>query len=235
MRSIIKTLFSFILMAALLTSVSCSREPEKKTIEENYIEINGIKVAKGNLISNGMNGAKIGKPTDGGLYFQFGSLIGWSETGDNPTIVAKPIGYTGSTTWSKNWKGSPSNENVALGTGDPCKHYLGRTWRLPTKEECKTIINEANNSTSWQAIEGWSWHSSPAGMLHHSGLFFPAFGYRSGSNGHLSLLGSDSYYWSASPSGDSNGYGLFANNNFVSPHDNNIRSDGFTIRCVQDK
>ena len=44
----------------------------------NAVLINGIWWATGNLVADGPNGCRIGAPTDCGLYFQFGSLIGWS-------------------------------------------------------------------------------------------------------------------------------------------------------------
>ena len=53
--------------------------------------------ADGNLIAKGEHGAEIGATTDGGLYFQFGSLLGWADgtTGDGkgmpPTSVAATI------------------------------------------------------------------------------------------------------------------------------------------------
>ena len=53
--------------------------------------------ADGNLIAKGENGAEIGAKTNGSLYFQFGSLLGWAggATGDGkgmpPTSVAATI------------------------------------------------------------------------------------------------------------------------------------------------
>ena len=51
--------------------------------QTNAIKIGNLWWAKGNLVAAGVRGAggqgaaKIGEPNDAGLYFQFGSLIGW--------------------------------------------------------------------------------------------------------------------------------------------------------------
>lgn len=212
---------------------------ENKLIKssKDYIEVNGVKVAKGNLVANGSNGAQIGKPTDVGLYFQFGSLIGWSTTG-NATIAIKPVGYTGTTAWNNSWAGDPSNKNIASGTGDPCKYYLGDTWRLPTKEEFKTIMSGVNDNTVWGSVNKWSWlvsgASGASGALHDSGLFYPASGYRSGGSGGLGNVGSSGSYWSASPDGSTSGYSLYFSSGIVSPQLAFYRVDGFPVRCVQE-
>ena len=58
--------------------------------EDNFIEIGNLKWATGNLVANGEHSCKIGEPTDGGLYFQFGSLIGWAggASGDGRGVPA---------------------------------------------------------------------------------------------------------------------------------------------------
>ena len=42
-----------------------------------YIELHGLYWATGNLVADGPNGCKIGAPQDCGLFFQFGSLVGY--------------------------------------------------------------------------------------------------------------------------------------------------------------
>ena len=63
---------------------------------------------------------------------------------------------------------------------------------------------------------------------HH---IFPASGYRNNSNGSLSNVGSNGYYWSASANNSNNGHNL----NFNSSNwnwNNNNRSNGFPVRAV---
>lgn len=45
--------------------------------DEIYVASTGLFWATGNLVARDGNNCKIGVPSDGGLYFQFGSTIGW--------------------------------------------------------------------------------------------------------------------------------------------------------------
>lgn len=74
---------------------------------DDGVNVNGLIWAKGNLVAadgvaggieNGTNGTKvkIGAPTDGGLYFQFGSLIGWK--GGNAASLGRGVGIPHGTT-----------------------------------------------------------------------------------------------------------------------------------------
>lgn len=195
------------------------------------IEINGLKWATGSLVADGANGAKIGTPTDNGLYFQFGSLIGWNSTGA-ATIAVRPVEYSGRTFWNSSWSGDPTTENTATGTGDPCKYYLGGTWRLPTMAEYSTLFN---HSANWANATGWSWIPSSASAVHTSGLEFPAFGCRSYIGGTLSRVSTYGYYWSSSLSDNSLGcYLNFNVNDLYSIYNFTNQSNGFSVRCVRD-
>lgn len=197
----------------------------------NYIEVNGIKVAVGNLVADGANSAKIGAATDVGLFFQFGSLIGWSTT-DSPTIAVKPATYAGGDSWDSSWKGDPAIENIATGTGDPCKYYLKGTWRLPTTDEYKTLFNNVTTKT-WADSGGWSWDDNSESATHTDGLTFPMTGYRGNTNGFLINSFPFGYYWSASPSDDNRGYNLVFTSSIVIPSNPITRTNGYPVRCVQ--
>ena len=183
-----------------------AKEADTPTASE-YIEVNGIKVAVGNLVADGAHGAKIGKDTDGGLYFQFGSLVGWSGSanadgtgrGKNNDVelsaVVTPEGYS-ATGWDASWAGDPTADTPSAGTGDPCRYYLKGTWRLPTKAECETFIPEYSN--------GWSWDDSSKSATHTSGLKIPASGMRY-VGGKLFGVEAGAVYWSATSDAE-NGY-----------------------------
>lgn len=199
--------------------------------------------ATGNLVADGDNKAKIGEPTDGGLYFQFGSLIGWSTTG-SPAIAVKPAVFNGKEGWAetgKIWQGTTgtvpftevgsNTEDEKAGVGDPCRYYLGDTWRLPTKDECvKLFENHGYPSTG-----PWKWENSSATATNSKlNLMFPAWGYRDGGNkGTLADVGEFGYYWSASPDG-ANGYNLGFSTNAVKPNSSSNRADGQPVRCVRE-
>ena len=64
-----------------LATVGLKDAPINTPRSSDYVVIGGVKWAKGNLIGVNNRECKIGNPTDFGLYFQFGSLIGW-KSGD---------------------------------------------------------------------------------------------------------------------------------------------------------
>lgn len=159
--------------------VRCVRD-----LTPNEVTVNHLEWATGNLVADGNSGCKIGAPTDGGLYFQFGSLIGWSggATGDgtgrgtdmvNPVLAIKvqpkDCLYT-STDWAstvKIWQGTtgtvPQPAPGATGTngiGDPCRYYLGGIWRLPTQAECNALFGQTpafSNKLTWEEATAVGW------------------------------------------------------------------------------
>lgn len=198
-----------------------------------YIEVNGIKVAKGNLVADGENGAKIGEPSDLGLYFQFGSLVGWNTENSRATIAIKPADCE-VTSWNADWQGNPSVENTQAGTGDPCKYYLKGSWRLPTQGELNTLVRNGGypDGPDWTA-EGTFEAGSQSYATHKSGLKLPAAG--ACNNGFLSNQGSFGSYWSSSVSVDMEDYAIC-----LSFHKTSLfpasspRSSGFSVRCIQE-
>lgn len=217
--------------------------------DPNVITVNGINVAVGNLVADGKGGCKIGAYTDNDLFFQFGSLIGWSATGD-PAIAVKPANFDDSgdkAEWDANGKtwqgatgtvpfttaGSGTTDEIA-GIGDPCRYYLGGTWRLPTKEEFDKIFEGHNNYTgTWKKEGDFSAGSSSYAVHNDTGLKFPASGYRL-NNGKLSGLVSGRY-WSASASTSTAGYVLSFNSSLVNLGSGSTRTVGLAVRCVRDK
>ena len=194
------------------------------------IELNGLKWATGNLIANGANDLMIGTPTDRGLFFQFGSLLGWSENGD-PAIVVRPADYSGSTSWNSTWTGNAATENTATGTGDPCKYYLGGGWRLPTMHEYYKLFDYT--LTSWAGTIGWSWASTPPSAVHTSGLTFPVSGYRHESSGILLDENSFGYAWSSSLTVTNQGHYMGFGANYVTGSAQGSRAFGNPVRCVR--
>lgn len=93
---------------SVLTTLKCngvdvvldSRSTAITVLNPTTLQYETTHWAKGNLIASGARGqgglgaAKIGDPTDGGLYFQFGSLIGWK--GGNQKNAANPGNGIGS-------------------------------------------------------------------------------------------------------------------------------------------
>ncbi len=212
--------------------------------------IDNVLWATGNLVADGANGCKIGEPTDYGLYFQFGSLLGWSggANGDGTglgtpdlEVKVKPVDYKGETKWSSAYykdgdRGTsvPLTFDPSTGIGDPCRHYLGKPWRLPTREEYKKLFDNVGNATSWGSVPNWDWQSSPAGAIHKKRMFFPASGYRNAGAGSFTDVGTGGFSWSSTVDNTSSGYVLYFYWSGVYPVHNFSRPNGFSVRCVQD-
>jgi hypothetical protein len=131
---------------------------------------------------------------------------------------------------------STSSEYYWMGTGgstttpgvktiiDPCPYG----WRVPA---WRSVLSP------WSGLSttGATWGSgTTAGYTWASVGFWPASGYRDGSDASLGYLSTRGYYWSASPS-SSSGYHLGFSSGSVDVTDNGgRRSNGFAVRCVQE-
>lgn len=213
-----------------------------------------IEWAKGNLVADS-SGCKIGEPNDGGLHFQFGSLVGWTggATGDgtgrgtdNTTpalaIVIRPANFNSANeAWAatgKIWQGTTgtvpfteagsASADEKAGVGDPCHYYLGGTWRLPTNDEYTKLLE--NNG--YPSTGPWKQENNSA-INSTLNLTFPSSGYRDGT-GNLADVGEYGYYWSASPSSGS-GYNMSFSVSSMNPSGESNRADGSPVRCVQEK
>lgn len=214
------------------------------------IEVNGIKVAIGNLVANGPHDCKIGKPADAGLYFMFGSLIGWAggEKGDGTGSLLGIPSYTFYAEGAvapigrivpKNAWNDPDRWTGTSGTvppeHDPCTHYLGKPWRLPTKEDFNKIMNQTDNNNYLWATSDWYFNTIDA--KHKSkDLQLPAARYRDGYDGNLMYDKGKNYYWSSTcnPNNEGSGYYLFFNSLEIAPGSFS-RLNGCPVRCVQDQ
>lgn len=217
---------------------------------DDFITVSGIKVAVGNLISDGKGGCKIGADNDGGLFFPFGSLIGWSGSanadgtgrGDksvNASVVVTPVGYEGATTWIESWhvqfdlSQDPNANNVKEGKGDPCRYYLKGTWRLPTNDELKRIFD----INGFDYRNDWSWDTETKAASHTSGLKLPASGSRSEFRWNVILNDVDSkgYYWSSTPVLNTNPPSAYVINLYANVENRSyFQSYGLPVRCVKD-
>lgn len=225
-------------------------------LEENEtIRVGNVEWSMGNLVANGASGCRIGEPTDGGLYFHFGSLIGWSggATGDGTgaagtpalEVKVKPSAYTGSAVWPAGYTttGNVSmTANSAAGTGDPCRYYLGSPWRLPTNTECAALYSNVANSAAWTDCATGAWQATPAGSWAGPGaklangstsIFIPVSGIRVSADGSLGK-GSWGYCWSSVQYDPSYGYFLNFDVGGVGPQDSGNRPLGLPVRCVKD-
>ena len=248
-------------------SIRCVKDAPttpKAPAASDYVEINGLRWAKGNLVADGPNNAKVGAPTDAGLYFQFGSLVGWAgganwngtgapSTAPATTIVLRPNGYRGGTAWGTVGyftAGTNANtvvtnfpDNGAAGVGDPCRFYLGGTWRLPTNYEYAALYSNVDNGATWASCPMGAWQASPTGAWAGTGaksanplnsVFFSAAGYRFNTTGALSSVPNNGYYHASVVYDGSKQFYVTFGNNSVYPVYNTSRQHAFSVRCVEE-
>ena len=114
-------------------------------------------------------------------------------------------------------------------------------WRLPTYEELLSLVDAESEWTVVNRVQGRLVGTAP------NQLFFPATGFRT-TEGRLGGVGSWGFYWSSTPATIGNWiYDLSSTQDIRAPTawrlyitsdntgvDNNIRSFGFSVRCVAD-
>ena len=164
----------------------------------DFVEIAGIKWATCNV------GAE--KPTDTGLYFQWGDRKGYT---------ADEVGKVKRFNW-KDYK-HHNDKRITKYTefdgklvldlcDDAAFAYMGHGWRMPTLEDFRCLVN--NTTQRWTN----NYHrSGVAGMVFTDRtdktkqLFFPAIGYCI--DGDIYSVGWSGYYWSCSLCSGSELYG----------------------------
>jgi uncharacterized protein (TIGR02145 family) len=143
------------------------------------IKINGVCWATCNVASPGTFAAN---PQTAGMFYQWGSNIGWSST--NPLTASDGINV---------WRIlSDGSFDVWLPENDPCP----AGWRVPTKEELDCLNSADNYWGNLSGVNGrFFGNEEPK-------LFLPAVGWRDFTSGTLYLVGPRSYYWSSTIGGD---------------------------------
>ena len=175
--------------------------------EEIGVVINGITWATRNVDSPGTFTAN---PEDAGMFYQWGSNVGWSST--NPLEASDGI---------HTWRNLSETGNVWKAEKDPCPPG----WRVPTKAELESLISSGSE---------WKQKNGVIGRWFDNGrVFFPAAGYRYYSYGSLYDVGSGGNDWSSTPSSSS-----YACSTSFGSGDaytfNYSRSNGFSVRCVSE-
>ena len=92
--------------------------------------------------------------------------------------------------------------------------------------------SEINGTWSSSSLKGWNFYTDSSKS---KTIFFPASGYRYRSNGMVSNVSSDGFYWSAVPSSPTKGHYLYFSSLEVIPlSTSNYRAVGFGVRSSQE-
>ena len=202
----------------------------KKTISGQhngfeFVEIAGIKWATCNV------GAE--KPTDTGLYFQWGDRKGY---------IADEVGKTKIFDWwhYKHFNGKrltkyneSDNKYVLDLYDDAAFAYMGHGWRMPTQDDFRCLFESA--------IHRWTSNYQNSGVAgtvftdrtdESKELFFPVTVYCHG--GAVESVGDVGFYWSSSHCSDDvfYAYRLVFGNDFVYWGGYSSRYQGFPIRGI---
>lgn len=92
--------------------------------------------------------------------------------------------------------------------------------------------SEINGTWSSSSLKGWNFYTDSSKS---KTIFFPASGYRYRSNGMVSNVSSDGFYWSAVPSSPTKGHYLYFSSLQVIPlSTSDYRAVGFGVRSCQE-
>ena len=150
------------------------------------------------------------KPEDYGNYYA------WGETSTKSTYSE-----SNSKTYGKQMYDIKGNSQY-----DAARANWGGTWRLPTKTECKELVDRCTwKWTTQNGVDGYK-VTGPNG----NSIFLPAAGYRTSS---LSSVGSRGDYWSSTPPNSKYAYTLYFKSSGLGMNDYN-RSFGQSVRPVSE-
>jgi len=120
---------------------------------------------------------------------------------------------------------------------DPCtKVAPAGTWRTPTKEELKALIDAGSAWGQYNGVNGRFFGTTtvPADSVKSKYVFMPAAGTRVNGSTTMKDVGTEGFYWFATPVGTTHAYCLRIISDYFGA--SNIPRDyGMTVRCVSDK
>ncbi len=174
------------------------------------VEINGVIWATRNVDAPGTFAEN---PEDPGMFYQWGSNVGWSAT--------NPLVSTDGSSWLYPWdaNGAETWENNVCPSG----------WRLPTNTEFSDLVSYAQN---WETINGKSGRYFGIG---DNTIFLPAVGSRNYNNGALINANTQGNYWANTRvEGKDKSFWLCFYGDILKVNGNCSRAFGNSVRCVKE-
>jgi uncharacterized protein (TIGR02145 family) len=177
---------------------------------ETGVEIGGIVWATRNVDAPGTFTAT---PEDAGMFYQWGSNIGWSSS--------DPLSATDG---DNTWRNLSETGNEWQAANDPCPSG----WRVPTSSEIQSLLGVGVGIwTTQNGVTGGVFGTAP------NTIFLPAASYRASNGGALLGTGLNCFYWSDTPGT----YNIYANCLNFSSNNADLRSgargSGYSVRCVK--
>lgn len=215
---------------------SVTKEPE----EILFIDLglpSGTKWAKGNIVSDGNGGYKVGEETDYGAYFSWGNVT--------PHFSSNGSTFDDAYNWGTSNTGSPyagsagasisytsqhkGRDYTANTTNDAARACLGGSWQVPTATQFQELYD--NTDSEWTTISGVNGRKFMKKTDHSVYVFFPAAGY--GRSTSLKFRGSSGLFWSSSLNSADFGYYLLFSSSYVNSQYSIHRYYGLSVRAVQ--
>ena len=154
-----------------------------------------------------------------------------------------PAGYSYYNLWSADNTTTGWNDNAVVKTVyDPCpvgfkmpasNAFTGFTSNGQNQSGAANI-NANGTADSWDKFSAAYGHNFYTNGSKTATIFFPASGFRNGSDGSLGNVGYSGYCWSAVPNSTSYGCYLYFIWSYVFPQSNSYRSFGFAARPVSE-
>lgn len=193
--------------------------------------------AKGNIVSDGNGGYKIGAETDYGAYFSWGNV--------DPHFSSNGYSFDNRYSWGSSCTGSPyagsagasisytsttyGRDYPANTTNDAARACLGGNWQVPTYNQFLEMF--MNTDKEWTTISGVNGYKFMKKTDHSVYVFFPAGG--RGEILSLSERGEWGYYWSSSLYYTTIGYCMTFYNRYADSSGEANLYKGLSVRAVQ--
>ena len=208
-------------------------------INNNGFEFVDLGLPSGTLWSTCNVGAD--KPSDFGLYFQWGDTIGYSKyqigLGDGQKKFAsdwsdykwlRNDAFTNYRNAFVKYRNSGMVLDILDLEDDAANVNMGGSWHIPTPSQIQELID--NTTTSWTTQDGVNGRLFTSKTDNSKSIFIPAAGYAWDGSVYYSGVYGD--VWSAGYVDNGQYLSFYSDNAYLS---SSLRSNGFSVRGVLDK
>lgn len=176
-----------------------------KEINNNGYEYVDLWLPSGTLWASCNVGAD--KPTDFGLYFQWGDTKGYTknQVGKNKQFASDWSDYK----WNASEgfsKYNTAGESLKL-EDDAAHANMGGDWHMPTPQQIQELLN--NTTNTWTTQDGVNGRLFTSKKYQSKSIFFPAAG--GAWDGSVQDSGDGGYVWSYMLDTDNVSYGQYLN------------------------